>query len=486
MVRIGGLMLDVNPEDNGTSKAWDDWIKRIEKTIRGLDALNQETEDFVVFGKDAEAAAEGMAKAIEIMEAMPQKGQGGLAVIAAHLREAGAEGIDLTHQLAALFTMIIDKTSELKDLKAFPKILEAQTFAVENMFDKIRAKTAGAFDVISGVVSPEDLSRVERLNELIEALTDHLTKIHANPDTIGRIVRQLTTEFNLLTAAEKAAKEVLDDAAKDRTVAETIGKQIIEIQKETKLIGMTNNERVRANDLMELEAHRASLSSEQFEFMAQTLSRLRDEQDKLNQSWAVGARQALMQYAEDAKNTAQQMSDWFTGAFRQMEDVLLAFVRTGKLNISALADWMITEFARVALRQLNLGPLAAAIGAQFPGLGALGLFGGGGAAAMGSGAAANVGAYANMAAVSNPVTGFATGSEYIPRNMLAFLHKGERVVSASENAKAGAGIGGGLVYAPVINIDSRTDRAEVYALVNRAVRKGNTELVERLSRAGAI
>ncbi len=479
MARIGGLMLDVNPEDNGTSKAWDDWIKRIEKTIRSLDALSQETEEFAISGKDAEIAAEGMAKAIEIMEAMPEKGQGGLAVIAAHLREAGAEGVDLTHQLAALFQMIITKTGELKDLKAFPKLLETQTLAVKKMFDTIRARTAGAQDIISGIISPEDLAKTERLNELIVTLTDHLAKIHVNPDSMAAIVKELTDEFNLLTASEKAAKEIQDDIAKDKGVAEAIGQQIQNIEKETRLLGLTNNERARANDLMELEAHRASLSSEQFDFMAKALANLRDQQDKMNESWGVGARQALMQYAEDAKNTAQQIGDWFTGSFRQAEDAILNFVKTGKFEISDLANWIALEFARIAIRQLILAPIASQLG---------GLFGMG--IGMGTGAAANVNAYSNMASAGAGAAGMAiplaTGSDYIPRNMLAYLHKGEQVVSAAENSRGRAGRGGGLVYAPRISIDSRTDRAEVQALVSRAVKQGNADLVERLHRAGSI
>jgi hypothetical protein len=57
------------------------------------------------------------------------------------------------------------------------------------------------------------------------------------------------------------------------------------------------------------------------------------------------------------------------------------------------------------------------------------------------------------------------------------------------NTSGGAGGGGrGAVtvqYAPVINIDSRTDRAEVTNLVARAVRSGQQELLDAISRRQA-
>lgn len=43
-----------------------------------------------------------------------------------------------------------------------------------------------------------------------------------------------------------------------------------------------------------------------------------------------------------------------------------------------------------------------------------------------------------------------------------------------------------VTYAPTIQIDSRTDRAEVQALVTKAVQQGNAQLVDRLQRSGAI
>lgn len=64
----------------------------------------------------------------------------------------------------------------------------------------------------------------------------------------------------------------------------------------------------------------------------------------------------------------------------------------------------------------------------------------------------------------------------------AILHPNETVIDHVKGGRTGASIN----YAPVINIDSRTDRAEVQRLVSGAVKQGNAELVDKLQRAGAL
>jgi hypothetical protein len=51
---------------------------------------------------------------------------------------------------------------------------------------------------------------------------------------------------------------------------------------------------------------------------------------------------------------------------------------------------------------------------------------------------------------------------------------------------SGGSNGVSVNYAPVIQIDSRTDRNEVHAIVSSAVKRGNADLVDKLSRQGVI
>jgi hypothetical protein len=63
-----------------------------------------------------------------------------------------------------------------------------------------------------------------------------------------------------------------------------------------------------------------------------------------------------------------------------------------------------------------------------------------------------------------------------------------RIFNANQtkNILNGGGKSVSVSYAPVIQIDSRTDRNEVHAIVSRAVKQGNADFADRLTRQGLI
>ncbi len=115
------------------------------------------------------------------------------------------------------------------------------------------------------------------------------------------------------------------------------------------------------------------LDNQEFEINAARdgYARLAAEQAK----WANGASAALQNYADNARNTAQQVNDLFTNAFQGVEDALVKFVTTGKLSFSDLASSIVADITRIIIKQQLMLPL----------MQALGLGGGGGGSGGGSG-----------------------------------------------------------------------------------------------------
>lgn len=98
--------------------------------------------------------------------------------------------------------------------------------------------------------------------------------------------------------------------------------------------------------------------------------------------FASGARRAFTNYAKDAGNAAKNVETLVTNGFSNMEDAIVEFTRTGKLNFSSLVDSFIADFTRMAMRMAMFGNGNS--GSGFGGLigslvgGIAGIIGGGG------------------------------------------------------------------------------------------------------------
>lgn len=76
-----------------------------------------------------------------------------------------------------------------------------------------------------------------------------------------------------------------------------------------------------------------------------------------SRSFDTGAKSAMKDYIETVNNAANQSRTLFTDAFKGMEDALVNFVKTGKLDFSSLADSIITDMIRIQIQRSILGPL---------------------------------------------------------------------------------------------------------------------------------
>ncbi|MBI4291328.1 MAG: hypothetical protein HY661_07615 [Betaproteobacteria bacterium] len=136
--------------------------------------------------------------------------------------------------------------------------------------------------------------------------------------------------------------------------------------------------------------------------------------------WINGATEALQNYYDQASNIAKQVEDIFAKAFLGMEDALVEFTKTGKLDFKSMADSIIADITRMAIKQSITGPLAKSMESS----GFLGSI----SRVLGLGGGSGAGLYQGM-----EIPEFAEGTASVPRTGLALVHEGERITPKGQN-----------------------------------------------------
>ncbi|MHA6234291.1 phage tail tape measure protein [Pseudomonas fluorescens group sp. PF-69] len=127
-------------------------------------------------------------------------------------------------------------------------------------------------------------------------------------------------------------------------------------------------------------------------------------------SWSAGASSAWQNYLESTRDVTSQTKSLFTNAFTSMEDAIVNFATTGKLSFSDFAKSVLSDMARIAVRQASSSALSSLFG--------IAASAAGGASAGGS--ASYTGAYGFD---GGGYTG--DGGKYQPAGI---VHKGEVVI----------------------------------------------------------
>jgi len=106
------------------------------------------------------------------------------------------------------------------------------------------------------------------------------------------------------------------------------------------------------------------------------LKEARDEDLKNSKTWEDGIIRGLKTVREEALDMASQSEKFVSNSFKSMEDALVSFVKTGKMDFASLADSIISDLIRMQIQSSITGPLSGAL-SSFVG----GLFGGSSGAA---------------------------------------------------------------------------------------------------------
>jgi lambda family phage tail tape measure protein len=120
--------------------------------------------------------------------------------------------------------------------------------------------------------------------------------------------------------------------------------------------------------------------------------------------WTNGAKSALQDYMDEARNLSGQTYTLFSNSLHGLEDVFVNLAKTGKLSFKDLTDSIIADLARMAAKTLIVQPLISALfggGGGAGGVAALGglaaIFGSSGSSGSSGSGGTSIGSLANTA-----------------------------------------------------------------------------------------
>ncbi|HEY3658936.1 MAG TPA: phage tail tape measure C-terminal domain-containing protein [Steroidobacteraceae bacterium] len=270
-----------------------------------------------------------------------------------------------------------------------------------------------------------------------------------NRAALATDIERVAMTEKIKTDQDKLAKTILDVAIAYETLnGNTEHAVALQIQQQD---GMTK-QILATNDLTEQTKQLAAVEA--------------DRMLRASQSGFDGMRRSIIDYAKGLQDVAKQTESITTKMLQGIEDAMVSFVKTGQINWRSLIDSMIADLIRLQIRQSVMPGIAGFFGS---------LFGGSGIASTGAAAAGT-----DTGAAASAIMPFGASGGYITVG-----ERGPEKFRPDVNGTLlpnGAGGGAAIHFSQNIQVDSRSDRAQVQADTASAVRKGQQELVAVLRR----
>lgn len=240
---------------------------------------------------------------------------------------------------------------------------------------------------------------------------------------------------------------------------------------------LLQDERLKGEALIRLDKE---IAQRRLDALGLTGSARETAQGLLDQQDAIRERQLQLDLRKTADKTAEEAG---RTVFEETRNALSAAFRDAQGNPlrafgNALANTLFTRASASLVDALA----TAAVGKNGRGgllgdlLGAFSLFGGGGDVKLAT----------DAAGINAALPGFATGIDYVPRNMVARIHEGEAVVPKRYNPAAGGRGGAAIQVQQHFHIDARADREALASDMVAITQQSQRALVEELQARGAI
>lgn len=200
------------------------------------------------------------------------------------------------------------------------------------------------------------------------------------------------------------------------------------------------------------------------------------QNDALSRTYEVGAKRAFNTYMDNATNAAKKAEEQFTRAYQGIESAMANFLFN---PFEKGVKGMLASFGTM-LQRMIADAVAADLGKRL--FGAVGTPGSGGLltsllGAVGLGGKVGAQGYALPdTGIGAPIYGgdlpsFAVGTDFVPRDMIAQIHQGEKIVPAAQNTGANG---------PPINITVHVNGNGNAPDVRRAAGQGAREALAAL------
>lgn len=369
---------------NSSGKEWIDQQTKIQN-------LNKSLSEMVSRGADAEKALKKVFEGSEPVKAAQKTFQQGLVNAAKEAKgisplSADASLAEIAQRESLMSTLSTQYSRITKPAKKAGSGA-AHSDAPRNLLEDARAAAAMADEQLRAATVGEaaNKNRLKFEHELQKEM-----------DAGKKITQQYKDDVLALADAADASAEKMKDLAKEKKLADgqvklrkaeldldqSFGKQNSGLRETLFGDDRTQSQRLYAkaeedaanaaiDAIQKAEAVKQSGGATEAQYAAEVAKvseKLRDQlaaaktlittSDELNASWEYGAKQSLKKYLESVKNVAAQSEQAMTRAFQGMEDALVKFAQTGKLDFKSLADSILADITRIEIRQSITGPLA--------------------------------------------------------------------------------------------------------------------------------
>ena len=216
--------------------------------------------------------------------------------------------------------------------------------------------------------------KIDRLKEMQKALVEHarlMEKVAAAEDSASKAVTdfsfkqdQSVGDINNKTAELGKTPFEVQQMQAARNVQKEYEATVKKINEELLKIGKLPDGEEKKYGTEKLTGKKQEAGVIRDQAMVDTAAALDSEKAKreaLNALWETGATNAMRKYSEELENVAATTESAMSRAFKGMEDALVNFVKTGKLDFKSLADSFITDMLRMQVQQSIMKPLVAAI-----------------------------------------------------------------------------------------------------------------------------